>query len=526
LPGFSVFQPRFARVIRVAMLLTAITTGGSIAILDGHPLAGSLLTLGAVAYVITTVAAPPVSRALEDRSSPHHVAVIAVDLLIITAVVWLTGGVRSEYYLLYYGPLVYAAIRASLRDGIAASLLAAILYAFVGFAQGTAGTVVTTAAVRIMGVCVSAVIMVILFAILTRDAQAHDALREHLHDSLRRVSAVYDVAHAANTGAGVTAVLSILLEQAALGSGASGGSIALLTSEGQLQVTANYLPKAQESGTPVDPTCTAARQAIAERAAIIVAQDHFSGTQPSGAITYIYLPLLTPGGPIGVLGLAARSGRKFRRAHTEFLEALCGEAATAVENVQLRTQLRELATTDHLTGLLNRRETERRLAAEVERASRYERPLTVVMLDIDDLKEINDRHGHAAGDRVICLLGRLLRTEVRGSDVAGRVGGDEFLVVLPEAPAEGGTALSQRLIARFQEELRDSPELREMSATVGLSAGVASSKYGSLSSDQLLSRADAALYTAKRAGRNRTCTAAHYPDESAKPYLGSLLHHG
>lgn len=510
--GFSVFEPRVARAARAVILVTAMVTGGLIAACEGYPLAGCAVAVAGSLYVLATAAFTPLTRSLENRDSPHHMALIAVDLLIITAIVWLTGGVRSEYYLLYYVPIVYAAVRLRLRDGVAASLLAAVLYAFVGLGHGTTGTVVTTTAVRTLSVSVSAVIMVVFFAVLSRESQAHAGLREHLHNSLRRVSAVYDVAHAANTGAGLSAVLSILLEQAARSVGAERGGIALLDARGRLEPAASRGGGHDDTWAELDPASGSALQALADRAAVALPQEQASGAAAGGGASRIFVPLLTPGGPMGVLGLACRSTRRFRRSQIEFLEALCSEAATAVENLQLRTQLQKLATTDHLTGLYSRREAERRLAAEVERASRYERPLTVLLLDIDNLKEVNDHYGHAAGDQVLCTLARLLGSGLRSSDVAGRVGGDEFLVVLPEVDAKGGEALSQRLIDRFREELDTAGNWKEMSSPLGLSAGVASSRYGGLSAEQLFSRADEALYRAKRTGKGRTCVAPQHPE--------------
>jgi two-component system cell cycle response regulator len=277
-----------------------------------------------------------------------------------------------------------------------------------------------------------------------------------------------------------------------------------LGADGQLRQAASFPPETGEREEALDATCEAALQAITERTTITIAEGRSStvvGATEAGEA--VYLPLLAPGGPIGVLALSARPTRKFRRGHVEFLEALCSEASTAVENVQLRAQLNRLASTDHLTGIYNRREVERRLSVEVDRAIRHGRPLTVLMIDIDNLKRVNDRYGHAAGDEVVCLLGRILSTNMRSSDVAGRVGGDEFLVVLPEVDANGGAALAQRLIHRFDAELPTLGDWEDAAARVGISVGIASSGEAALSADRLFSRADEALYEAKREGKGR-----------------------
>ncbi len=168
------------------------------------------------------------------------------------------------------------------------------------------------------------------------------------------------------------------------------------------------------------------------------------------------------------------------------------------------SMLVEMATRDSLTGLLNRRETLRRIGQEHSRASRLSEPLTVVMIDIDRFKEINDSNGHAAGDDVLRQLSRKIREVVRDYDIVCRYGGEEFLVVTPEADVKISRAVAERLRCAVE----------EMAITVGdgsairftISAGIAQWEEGE-SIEQLIARADAALYRAKAAGRNRVCAA-------------------
>lgn len=497
------------------MLLTATVSAGLSAILRGQVWAGSALVFGAGTYLALTALVPSIARAADQEDCPHHMALAVVDLLIITAIVWVTGGAHSEYYLLYYGPIVYAAVRLQVRDGIAAGVLAAALYVFVVIANPGGSLVITTAPLRVLGVLVSAAIMVVFFALLKREAHAYESLREYLHHSLRRVTAVYDVAHAANVGADLGAVFSILLSQAAHATGADRGVIALLEGDGQITVKAVFGPKPEGAEAPADWDPPLALEAIASRATVGPAEHRpVAGGATAAPGRFVYVPLLTPGGPIGVLALYSGSSRKLPRALAEFLETLCAEAATAVENVQLRAQLNRLASTDHLTGLANRREIEHHLALEADRASRYQRPLAVMMLDIDDLKHANDCYGHAVGDQVICALGRVLASRLRTSDRAGRVGGDEFLVVLPETSSEAAACAASRMIEEFRLELQSLRSWQEMKASLGLSVGIASGGNGLLRSGQLLARADQALYEAKRTGKNRACLS---PTGQAQP---------
>lgn len=166
------------------------------------------------------------------------------------------------------------------------------------------------------------------------------------------------------------------------------------------------------------------------------------------------------------------------------------------------------AHTDVLTGLANRRHFFEVAEAELERSRRYETPLSLLMLDIDRFKEVNDAHGHRAGDRVLQQLARTCLEVLRSVDVVGRVGGEEFAILLPETSLEGAVEVAERL--------REAVALAEVAREEGVplritvSIGVAMLA-GTVNLDTLLSQADAALYDAKRTGRNRVC--AYVPPE-------------
>jgi diguanylate cyclase (GGDEF)-like protein len=179
------------------------------------------------------------------------------------------------------------------------------------------------------------------------------------------------------------------------------------------------------------------------------------------------------------------------------------------------SELAELARTDPLTGLANLRAFRGRLDEEVKRARRYRTPLACVMVDMDNLKPINDELGHAAGDHAIRGLAEVIRRELRETDFAGRYGGDEFVLLLPHTTGVEARVLSERIAAR----LRDTPlALRGRAVTLGASFGIAALGEEPLDDpgDILVRRADAALYAAKRGGRGRV--AAH-PSADGAPAL-------
>ena len=169
-------------------------------------------------------------------------------------------------------------------------------------------------------------------------------------------------------------------------------------------------------------------------------------------------------------------------------------------------KLEDEARVDPLTGLLNRRGLEERLDAELARAARDGSPLGAVAFDLDHFKRVNDEHGHEIGDRVLVWLGALLKEQARGVDVAARVGGEEFVVLLPRADHEAGRVFAERVRlaveAGGQASGRGRAGLSE-ALQLTVSAGVASAD-APVDGQALLAEADRALYAAKRHGRNRT----------------------
>ena len=161
--------------------------------------------------------------------------------------------------------------------------------------------------------------------------------------------------------------------------------------------------------------------------------------------------------------------------------------------------------TDHLTGLFNRRYVERRLKEEWARAKRHGLPLSVLLLDLDHFKGINDTHGHAAGDLVLSEVGKLLLETVRETDVVARYGGEEIIVIAPNTSIGAAHALAERLRQRVEGRQADLASGRPADrVAVTVSVGAAAMDPGDREGSSLVRRADVALYRAKQAGRNRT----------------------
>ena len=219
---------------------------------------------------------------------------------------------------------------------------------------------------------------------------------------------------------------------------------------------------------------------------ILRQQDHWLGAS-----------LPSASGPLGQLVL--ERDRPFSRAEVELVHTLASYAGIALENSQLFASVQRMATIDELTGILNRRQFLQEAQDELQRADRLGHALSLVMFDVDHFKKFNDTHGHAIGDLVLRTVSGRCRDCLRGIDHLGRLGGEEFAVLLVGTGLEPGCATAERLRLAICEQPFASSN-GELS--VAISLGVAQ-RQPKETLDSLLERADQALYAAKRAGRNQ-----------------------
>src|SRR5205085_2437395 len=204
---------------------------------------------------------------------------------------------------------------------------------------------------------------------------------------------------------------------------------------------------------------------------------------------------------IGVISIA-RPGRAFDDQEYELFAYLTGQAAVSIENVDLHETVRLQAVTDELTGLYNRNHFQGTLDSEIERSRRFGTDVGLVMLDIDDFKQVNDTFGHPQGDLVLVEVARVLRDLSRDIDEPARYGGEELAVILPQTDLHGAELAAERMRLAI-EDLRishlDGGEAVRITASFGVAALPACARDRAT----LIAEADAALYRAKRAGKNR-----------------------
>ena len=241
----------------------------------------------------------------------------------------------------------------------------------------------------------------------------------------------------------------------------------------------------------------AAAEATAAQGCRIVAADGsvvLSG-DPSADGERLTFPLTAAAERFGTLELVGDSFSDEQRLNAA---SLASQAVVALENARLHRLVERQALVDGLTGLANRRACSDALQAEVARAERLGTPLSVVLADLDGFKDVNDAHGHAVGDEVLRTFAGVLRETLRGSDVAGRWGGEEFLLLLPGADEEGAAQLAERVrLGLSTRRIASAPGLR-VTASFGVAAHAPDS-----SAEQLVGAADGALYRAKDAGKDR-----------------------
>jgi len=226
-----------------------------------------------------------------------------------------------------------------------------------------------------------------------------------------------------------------------------------------------------------------------------------------GFTSFLAIPLVVQDRALGCMNLYMIEHHDFAPDEIQLLSTFASQAAVSIENARLFEETRQLAITDPLTGLANHRQFYDQLDREFRRAQRYQRPLTLLMLDLDRFKAFNDRHGHLAGDHALRETADVLRQNARSVDILARYGGEEFAIILPETDMLRGASHAERIRSAVASHVFLSQETG-LEHQVTVSIGVAALSPTLQKIEELVHDADQALYRAKAAGRNRLELAA------------------
>jgi diguanylate cyclase (GGDEF)-like protein len=362
---------------------------------------------------------------------------------------------------------------------------------------------------------------------MTRELQTYirqlESSRDELRQNLDRLGATLTHTH------DLDGILAVVLDTAIGSAQATGGAIMFLDGDGNLavQVRRGEVAESVDAGTVVPLGKGIAGQVAATGEPVCGRAGDGPGLRrvPSepDAASVIAVPLKQSGRIVGVLNLYDKEGaREFTSHDLDTILAFSTQAGVAIDNVLLHQEAQRLSLTDPLTGLWNYRYLTIGLGHEIERATRFSRPLAALMLDLDRFKSINDKYGHQVGDAVLIELAGRMRAEVREVDTVSRYGGEEFVIVLPETDAIGAA----RLAARLGTVIRSTPFCLDLGANghavdprtglnVTASIGVAVFPEHGMTPSRLLRSADDALYAAKDAGRDGWRFALATQDDAA-----------
>lgn len=459
------------------------------------------------AYLVVAGAAEWYRRSgLRGRMRVHR-AVLPLDAVYLAVVATPSGGPRSPLVTLFAVQLIAVTLLGSERAGLRTALWDTFLFvviqtmqlqgrigSFLGVHQVAAPSPAETA-VAIMGFWVVAVCTAVCASVSERE----------LRRSKAETAALAEMAAALEGVGDEEQILAVLL-RSLLGVFPFRRA-ALWYSRGRRPVG---LVLAKRGGEPVvTPVPPLAKMDSVAREAWEAAEPQMhrrldpeadpvvNGLLP-GALNVVVLPLQVEGRDSGVLVLeygGHPTGARLPRRTLTMVAQFTNHASLALRNARLTAERERLAAIDGLTGLANRREFDQVLSREVSRAGRSHDPLSLIILDVDHFKQINDTRGHLAGDEVLRSIASAVREAVREMDLAARYGGEEFALVLPRCEQRDAVRVIERVVAA----IRRRPELEG----VTVSAGVASIPTNAFDGHSLVSAADEALYRSKRNGRNR-----------------------
>jgi len=337
-----------------------------------------------------------------------------------------------------------------------------------------------------------------------------------LQKTLHNISILYNIGQAMNFIDDLKGLLKVILEEAIKTIGAEKGSLMLYdVSTNELAVKVVYgLPDKEIEDKINEGLIECTRIKVGEgiagnvfltKSALITNlgnnDPRFAKADNSNVASILCVPLVVKGESIGVINITnKKNGNLFNQHDLDFMEALANQAAIAIDNAQLY----ELATKDGLTKLYIYRHFHTLLDTELKRSSRYKHKMSLLMMDIDNFKEINDTHGHQNGDLILKEIANVITNTCRKIDMPARYGGEEFALILPETSAENARVISERIRQNIEKIKVVTKENKVIIPTISM--GIAEFPSDAKTADDLIGAADKALYLAKRSGKNCVAT--------------------
>ena len=510
---------RYMRLFRLAMGVGLIAFAAYAPDVVG---AASLdVAKGAAVYLLVSFAAEGLWRLLGKRGLYLFGAMLIMDGVFLAWMAYLTGGAASALLNLILLHLVAVTLLASYRTGLKLAMWHSLLLLVVYYSQearmivpGISDPPALTpdAFHRLVGFI--GVYWVVALATATFSAINERELRRRRYDleALAKMAGALEKVSEARDVAGT--LLSNLVDTFGFGRG-----MVLAKLGNDVSVLAAHGDGVLKEATLLSADAVLIEAWQARRTLLVAsfepqANPSLSNLMPNGR-NVVVVPLTAEGGSVGavVLEHGTDMGGRIERRVVSTVERFCSHAALALRNASLVDQLRDMAATDGLTSVANRRTFEAALEVEITRAARSGSSVSLVLLDIDHFKALNDTQGHQAGDEVLRAVARVLKEQSRAFDTPARYGGEEFAVIMPGCDV----ADAERSAERFRHAVG-----RIDGAQVTVSTGVATFPIHATDADSLVERADGALYESKGAGRNRTTVAHPTLAEGADQLLTDL----
>ncbi|MDQ3981652.1 MAG: sensor domain-containing diguanylate cyclase, partial [Actinomycetota bacterium] len=499
--------------LRAALALVVLASATFAARVIGAGLDELLLVT--VGYLVLSATGEGLRRAGRTRGLVTVGGMLLVDGLFLAWVLYLTGGTQSPLRFLVYVHLIAVTLLASYRTGLKIALWHSLLFFAVFYAQVSGIVPQIDSGAEAAVTSRPSAFNVMAFWLVALATTAFSSVNER---ELRRrkadVEALAAMAARLELQTQPAEVASVLLDSVCSTFGFARGAVAG-GQRGKIELLAYHGP----GEAPAPGACTGGlvRRVLDERRPIL-AKDMDSDDEwmdrvlPFGR-NLVAVPLSAEGEPIGVLVVeqGTRGGGRVERRVVSMVGQFASHAALALRNAWLLQQVHRLAETDGLTGLANRRTFETTLERELSRAARSGEPVTLLMVDIDHFKSLNDKHGHQTGDEVLKLVADVLASACRDFDTAARYGGEEFAVILPSCSSAESLVVAERL--------RETITRIETVTSVTGSAGVATFPTHAGDPEALIKAADEALYESKRAGRNRVTRSRRRAARKAKLLL-------